>query len=253
VADDVVQLSRDPRALLRDGSACSFLALPFGPGSSLLGLVRLLELAAESERDRPDEDEDDAGGDEAVEVPDRVAVGGKRGHTDREHEPRHRLPTLREQSHQEDRRASRQEGDEEVVDEPFVDERRQDDRDADRHRRPEREAPSEKERADDRHGREHVEPEWALGAVRLVLSEHDTGEAEADGGKEQHVEPVAARESPKAVHNPKVLQNGSYRLIPETDLELVREDDDEPSARTRRNRPRARWQARSSAVRSIAC
>ncbi len=69
VADEIVQFSRDPRALLAHRGACPFLPLPLGPGSPLSRLVRFLELAAERECDRPDDAEDDDRRDEAPSVP----------------------------------------------------------------------------------------------------------------------------------------------------------------------------------------
>ena len=78
---------------------------------------------------------------------------------------------------------------------------------------------------------------------RKVIRGHHTPQSQSPSGFKTRGE----------FYSPKVLQKRPRRLIPESDLELVREDDDEPSARTSRNPPLARWQARSPAVRSIAC
>src|SRR5919201_7100442 len=61
VADDVVQLAGDPRALVRHCQPRPFLPLALGPCRPLPRDVRLAELAAEREPDRPGDGEDEAG------------------------------------------------------------------------------------------------------------------------------------------------------------------------------------------------
>jgi hypothetical protein len=58
VADDVVQLTREPRALLGDGLAGSFLPLVLEPRSSLLGVLDLTQLPPDSETGDPEDGEE---------------------------------------------------------------------------------------------------------------------------------------------------------------------------------------------------
>ena len=65
-ADDIVQFARDARALVRDREPSLLDALLLGPRQPLLRLLCLVELAAEPERDRPRDGEDDGREDEAA-------------------------------------------------------------------------------------------------------------------------------------------------------------------------------------------
>ena len=64
VGDDVVELARDPRALLGDGDARRRLALPLGLGRARLGRLGLLGPLAQREAGEPDDREQDRDEDE---------------------------------------------------------------------------------------------------------------------------------------------------------------------------------------------
>ena len=61
VGDDVVELARDPRALLGDGDARRRLALPLGLRRTLLGRLGLLGALAQGEAGEPADREQRAG------------------------------------------------------------------------------------------------------------------------------------------------------------------------------------------------
>jgi hypothetical protein len=170
---------------------------------------------------------------------------------DGEHEPRRGLPAFRQQPDEEDGGTACQEGDEDERHEPFVDERRQDHRHTDCDGCPEREASAGKERRDDRHDRDDVEPKRARRALCFALTERCPRERHAEPRQDQRIEPVAAREPQDSLHTSKVLQNRPRRVVPESDRRSSPRTTPKPSRRTTRNRPRARWQARPPAVRSI--
>ena len=110
---------------------------------------------------------------------------------------------------------------------PSVDERARADRDA--HRRGRREWPAAacEERKHGGENRQHVEPQRALWAVPVVLPDGRFGNAEADAGDDQRVEPVAARKRPELLplHVLKVLHEPADRLARENDLKIVREEE----------------------------
>ena len=60
MADDVVELARDPAALVGDGELCLLDPLSLGPLEAFLRHLGLVALAAEAEPDRPGDREDDA-------------------------------------------------------------------------------------------------------------------------------------------------------------------------------------------------
>jgi hypothetical protein len=72
VSDDVVQLARDPRAFLCNGSSRTFLALPLGPRGAVLGFVGFLELSSQHEADEPNDGEDEGDKDEVADAALRV-------------------------------------------------------------------------------------------------------------------------------------------------------------------------------------
>src|SRR5919201_4775307 len=168
VADDVVQLAGDPRALVRHCQTSPFLALALGPGRPLPRLVRLVELAAEREPDRPGDGEDEAREDEVAEAALRVVVGHDGRDAEPDREAGHGLRPVTERAHQDECRDRYQDRDETVGNQPPVDERGGRDRHAYRHRRAEREAAADEQRQRDREDREQVEPERPGGAVLVV-------------------------------------------------------------------------------------
>src|SRR5437763_3147952 len=194
VADDVMQLAGDPRALVRHRQASPFLPLALGAGRPLSGHIRLVELAAEREPDRPGNREDEAREDEVAEAALGVVVGHDGRDAEPDRETRGRLCAFAERAHQDERRDRDQDGDETVGNQPPVDERGGGDRHAHRHGRAEREAAADEERQRDREDRQQVEPERACGACLLVLGERHLGEADADADQDEGVEPVTARQ-----------------------------------------------------------
>ena len=176
-----------------------------------LCLVRLLELAAEREPDRPE----DAKMTLVAMKPSRFRrILGRRARSHRSrvrappppaHAPAASPPGRPPRSPPgRGRRVRRHSG---------IDERRQDDRSAYRHRSAEREAPAGE--SGERIARSRGRRTKAGGRGRPTGPVRpDTGETEADGGEEQGIEPVAARKRPEGVHTSKVLQDGRIASAP---------------------------------------
>src|SRR6266545_6618113 len=229
VPDDVVQLARDPRALVRDREMSTLLPLALGPGGALFRLVGLPELAADRESDRPEDAEGDAGEPEVSGPAQRIVVGDDGRDADADRQAGNGLRAVTEHAQQAEAGDRNQDRDEAVWHEPLVDERARGERDAHGDRSAEREAAACEQRQGDREDRQEVEPERTLRSVLVVLRDRRLGETDADGRQDETVEPVTAGKRPKATpHLLKVLQPREDRL--------VRENDSSSSARTTRLR-----------------
>jgi hypothetical protein len=142
VPDDVVQLARDPRPLVRDGESCPLLPLALGPLGPLLRLVNLPELAADREPDDPGDREDGGIPGEVCDASIRVVMGDDRRNADREGQAGDCLGARRTHTEENAQRDPDQKRDEVVRDEPVVDERACADGDTHGQRRAHREPPS---------------------------------------------------------------------------------------------------------------
>src|SRR5438128_2144945 len=147
VADDVVELARDPRALLANRQARPLLPFPLGACRPLLRLVDLPELAADGEADGPGDREGDDVPDEVTDLAPGVVVRDDRRDADRERQAGDRLEARPAHAEEDAHGEPGEESDDVVGDDPAVDERARADRDADRDRSPERKAPACKQRS----------------------------------------------------------------------------------------------------------
>ena len=208
----------------RDRGPRPLLALTLGAGRPLSRLVRLLELPAQRERDRPDDAEDEAGGDEAVEISQWV-LGRRPGslHRSRRTSPatarwRSRSKPTRKTAAQPARKGTKRTA-------TSLGRRR---RCQVRPRAPTATGAPKGNRRREEERREiakiasEVEPERALAARPDGPAPDHAGEAEPDRGEDQDVEPVAARELPEPLHLSKVLQKRRARLVRENEGRLVR-------------------------------
>ena len=94
VADDVVELARDPRTLLGHRCARLLLACPLESLGTLLRLVGFPQLVPEAEPDRPGDAEDDAGPHEVTDAAVRVVPRDDRIDAEENGEPGNCLPEV---------------------------------------------------------------------------------------------------------------------------------------------------------------
>jgi ABC-type multidrug transport system ATPase subunit len=235
VADDVVQLASDPRALLGYRRTRTILAFALGPRSPLPGLVGFLELPPQREADDPDDDEDESDKDKVADASLWVRSRDDRLGADDEGKPRDGLSAIAEQSDEEGSRASRQKGDEVARYQSVVDQTREDDRGPHRDRRTERKAAPEEQRRNDRNDEDDVEPKRSLRPILVAVVDDDCRDPEPDPDDDQAVEPVG-REPPEQVHGLKVLRKRSCFLGRENDPRIVLENDRKSGLRPKTSR-----------------
>ena len=217
VGDDVVELARDARALLRDGDAGGGLALPLGLDGAPLRRLCLLGALVHGEAREPADREQERHEEQLRRGVVGVVVDDRRGAADHDRQADPRLHGVVEVAEQEggceaDHGHGRREDDE-----PPVDERERRAQEPHRDGREEREAsPPEEREHDDRDGR-RGEPGRRLRGVRRVLPERDLEHALESGKHDQCVEPVPARDVPDPAHALTVLHPLGDRLLPEMD------------------------------------
>jgi hypothetical protein len=209
VADDVVELPCDACPLLGDSEAGSFLALALGHARSLLCLLGLARRAGKGEADEPRDSEDDRDPDPVPDAALGVVVVDDPRDSDCEDVSDDRLPALRQLRKQHVAGNPDEQGNERVGDELLVDERRSRDQNRGRRRRPEWEAPAEKERCGNGDRRNDVEPQRALRPVLRVDVVDGGRKSDADADDDQAVEPVAAGKRPRAARQAFHSNDGS--------------------------------------------
>jgi hypothetical protein len=212
VGDDVVELARDPRALLGHGEAGGRLALPFCLARPLLRLLGLSGPLAQREAREPPDSEQHRDEDELSRSVPWIVVDDGRRAADHDRQPDARLRLVAEVAEQEGRDHAGHRRDDAEHDEPAVDDRArrcdhpdgrgrgegiaaaQEQRQHDQRERRDREPPSRRRRVD-------AVPERAL--------ERDHERREHD----QRVESVAADDWAEAAHGVNVLQGLGRRLL----------------------------------------
>ena len=226
-----MQLARDSCPLLGNGCESTLLTFAFRADGPLLRLVRLHGLPTDTERNCPDDREDDAADDEVPKTPRGSVVDHDRKDALGDGEAHKGLRPVSERADQEERRAPHDEGDAVEGDNRPVDERCRRRSDTHGRRRTERKASSGQQRKDDRQHRQFVEPQRALRSVDVLSAEDGTGDADTQHRQDHSVEPIAPRQRPKPLHDLKVLRMRECRLVRENDSKIVSEDDEESPTR----------------------
>ncbi len=214
MGDDVVELSGDPRALLRDGDPRRGLALSLGLCCARLGGVRLLGAGVERKAGEPGDTEQEGDIDELTRRVPRPVEDDRHhaGEDDRETHAREQgVAQVPEQECREDPGEIEARG---VRDQPAVDERERCCQEPERRRRAERKAtPCEKPEHDHR-GRRDAEPEGRLRGVAVVAPDRDLQHGRTGEDDDHSVEPPSSRDPSQAAHALNVLLVRPCRLLP---------------------------------------
>ena len=217
VGDDVVELARDPRALLGDRDAGGGLALALGVDGALLRRLDLLGALAQGVTGQPG-DQEQGGREDVVAggVAGLVRDDDRRPAQD-DGQPDPRLRGVAELAEQERGGHSRDRQRRRVADQPAVGERDGGGEQPDRDRRAEGPAVAGEQRQHDERGGGHGEPGRRL-ALR-VAAERDLERALERAEHDQDVESVAAGEGDEPAHGATLSHVPRVRLIPEEETE----------------------------------
>ena len=216
VGDDVVELARDPRALLRHRDARCCLTLALGPDRTFLGCLGLVGALAQGVAGEPGDDEPKGDEDELAgrrRVGDVVDDDDDPEGDDGEAEARlQAAPQISE--HERGRQPHDAEAPDERNQESVVERDRRGQHPVGR-RPAEGEPPPREDRRDEDHQQEHGEPQVRRRCARRIATDDKLQHAGDRQKRDQGVHPVRPREILESGHTLKVLQVFPRRLLPE--------------------------------------